>query len=138
MAASALQPLGSRFDRFLYAPVGADRHGGMLSVVSALARLGVDPWDHAAMLARLPMDSAARLLSALLAKLPAGIDEAQDPLPLATHLVSLLPREVDAGKPVPATVGYPEVGLIPRLWPGAVLVVVVVVLALGAARVLEG
>ncbi len=88
-----LQPLGSHFDRFLYAHVGADRHGGLLSVISALARLGVDPWEQAATLARLSVDSAVRELSALLAKLPAIPGESLDPIPLARHLVSLLPHD---------------------------------------------
>jgi hypothetical protein len=89
---TALNPLGVDFDRFLYAQVGEDRHGGLLSVVSALARVGVDPWEQAAMLARLPVDNAVRTLCALLAKLPAGSGQPGDPVALATHLVTLLPR----------------------------------------------
>jgi hypothetical protein len=33
-----------RFDAFLFAPVGEHREGMKVSVLSALARLGVDPW----------------------------------------------------------------------------------------------
>ena len=36
------------FDDFLYAPVGADSNEMPLSVLSALARLNVDPWEEAA------------------------------------------------------------------------------------------
>jgi hypothetical protein len=86
-----LNPLGSTFDRFLYAHVGDDRHGGLLSVISALARAGVDPWEQAAILARLPVDSAARTLSGLLARLPAGPGKPMDPVVLAARLVALLP-----------------------------------------------
>ena len=35
--------IGPEFDEFLCAPIGADRNGTGLSVLSALARLNVDP-----------------------------------------------------------------------------------------------
>ncbi len=44
-------PLGSEFDNFLFAPIGVDKNGMVLSVVSALARLDVDPWEEAEELA---------------------------------------------------------------------------------------
>jgi hypothetical protein len=94
---AALRPLGLNFDRFLYAPVGDDQQGGLLSVVSALARVGVDPWEEAASLARLPFDGAVQALCELLARLPAGRGRPVDPVPLATRLVALLPRR--AGEP---------------------------------------
>ncbi len=91
---TALNPLGSDFDRFLYAGVGDDRNGGLLSVISALARAGVDPWEQASILARLPVDHAARALSALLARLPVGPGGPVDLMALATHLVTLLPKRI--------------------------------------------
>jgi hypothetical protein len=39
--------LGSEFDDFLFAPIGEDRNGMLLSVLSALARLDIDPWQEA-------------------------------------------------------------------------------------------
>ena len=39
--------LRSDFNAFLYASIGEDRADGELSVVSALARLDVDPWQEA-------------------------------------------------------------------------------------------
>ena len=92
MPAAALNPLGKNFDPFLYAQVGDDQQGGLLSVLSALARVGVDPWEQAAALARLPLDAAVRALSALLAKLPAGSGKPADPTGVAVRLVALLPR----------------------------------------------
>jgi hypothetical protein len=88
---TALRPHGVDFDRFLYAEVGEDRQGGLLSVVSALARVGVDPWGEAALLARMPVDNAVRSLCVLLAKLPAGSGQPADSVALATRLVALLP-----------------------------------------------
>lgn len=52
MTHAALAPLiGPEFDKFLCASIGEDRNGTMLSVLSALARLDVDPWQEAADLA---------------------------------------------------------------------------------------
>ena len=89
---TVLNPLGSDFDRFLYAEVGDDQRGGQLSVVSALARSGVDPWDEAARLAAMLTEAAVRTLADLLARLPAGSGQPLDPLSVATRLVTLLPR----------------------------------------------
>jgi hypothetical protein len=44
---TSISPLGSEFDNFLFAPIGNDRNGMVLSVVSALAQLDVDPWQEA-------------------------------------------------------------------------------------------
>ena len=55
MTHAALAPLiGAEFDKFLGAPIGEGRNGTPLSVLSALARLDVDPWQEAASLARMP------------------------------------------------------------------------------------
>ena len=54
MTHAALTPLiGPEFDEFLWASVGEDRNGTGLSVLSALARLDVDPWQEANSLARM-------------------------------------------------------------------------------------
>jgi len=46
--------IGPEFDEFLRAPIGADRNGTSLSVLSALARLNVDPWQEATSLRECP------------------------------------------------------------------------------------
>ena len=60
------------FDDFLYAPIGADRNEMPLSVLSALARLDIDPWEEAAELSELPKDTATQRLASLIARLPGG------------------------------------------------------------------
>ena len=60
------------FDDFLYAPIGADRNEMPLSVLSALARRDVDPWEEAAELSELPKRTASQRLAALIARLPGG------------------------------------------------------------------
>lgn len=102
--ATALKPLGLDFDGFLYAQVGEDGQGAPLSVISALARAGVDPWEEAASLARLPVDAAVQALSALLARLPAGSGNPADPIPVASRLIALLPRGGQQEAPVPRAV----------------------------------
>ncbi len=91
--------VGHEFDRFLYAQIGEEDNGTTLSVLSALARQDVDPWDTARALSVLPREAAVISLVALLDHQPAS----QMPRPTSTataqRLVALLssPRE-----PVPA------------------------------------
>jgi hypothetical protein len=37
--------LGLEFDDFLFVPIGDDRNAVLLSVLSVLARLNLDPWQ---------------------------------------------------------------------------------------------
>jgi hypothetical protein len=83
-------PVASEFDVFLLAPMGEDRDGAPLSVLSALARLNVDPWEEAAALARLPLDAATQKLTSLIAALPVGSSARADPATVAHRLVTLL------------------------------------------------
>ena len=85
-------PLGSEFDDFLFAPIGEDNNGMPLSVVSALARLDVDPWVEASKLARLPGKASVLELASLIAALPDGPSARPDPGATAARLVALLPR----------------------------------------------
>jgi hypothetical protein len=98
MLRPATRPLGNEFDDFLFAPMGEDRNGAPLSVISALARLNIDPWKEAADLARLPLDAAARKLTSLIATLPVGSSALADPGTMAHRLVALL-----RAKPAPHT-----------------------------------
>jgi hypothetical protein len=88
--ARSTAPIASEFDVFLFAPMGEDRNGAPLSVLSALARLNVDPWEEAAALARLPLDAATRKLTSLIAALPVGSSARADPATMAHRLVALL------------------------------------------------
>lgn len=93
MTHAALSPLiGPEFDKFLGASLGEDRNGTTLSVLSALARLDVDPWREATNLARMPREAAAARLTALIEGLS---DEPACAIPSkasATALVALLPK----------------------------------------------
>jgi hypothetical protein len=51
---------GSEFNDFLFAPIGEDRNGMLVSVRSGLARSDVDPWQEAAKLAQLSGEAATK------------------------------------------------------------------------------
>ena len=61
--------LGSEFDPFLSSPLWLDRNEFPLSVMSALARLDLDPWQEAAALAALSKAAAVTRLSSVAAPL---------------------------------------------------------------------
>ena len=72
MTHAALSPLiEPEFDKFLGASISEDRNGPGLSVLSAFARLNVDPWqERQTSLARMPSDAAAARLTELIDALP--------------------------------------------------------------------
>lgn len=53
-----LHPDGSDYDPFLFAEVGEDRTGTTVTVLSALARLDLEPWTEARELSRLGREDA--------------------------------------------------------------------------------
>jgi len=135
MTHAALAPLiGAEFDKFLYAPIGAGRNGTPLSVLSALARLDVDPWQEAASLARMTRDAAAVRLTTLIAALP---DEPTRNIPaktIAADLVALLPKadgfDVRSTSSVIAAVGPRQAQI--RFALGVLAIVAMIALALSA------
>jgi len=90
--AASIFGLGREFDAFLFAPIGEEPNGMSLSVVSALARSNVDPWQEAAKLARLPAKTATQRLASLLGALPGMRSAVIDSGAIAASLIALLPR----------------------------------------------
>ncbi|MCV3274161.1 hypothetical protein [Roseobacter sinensis] len=91
-ASDVLHPDGSDYDAFLFAEVGEDRTGSAVTVLSALARLDLEPWTEARELSRLgPKDAQVRLTMHFLAitDIPALALASES---RAVKLVSLLPR----------------------------------------------
>jgi len=82
----------SEFDPFLYAPVGEERNGMLLSVLSALARLDMDPWQEAATLTKMPAQDATVRLASLLSSLPSDAATLLAPSTVL-RLIALLPKE---------------------------------------------
>jgi hypothetical protein len=88
--------VGSEFNVFLFARVGEDRNNTPLSVLSALARLNLDPWQEAAELAQLPRESATQRLASSIAALADGPPPHLEHGIIAARLIALLPRQSDS------------------------------------------
>jgi hypothetical protein len=102
MSHAALSPLlGREFDPFLFASVGHQQNGMLLSVLSMFARLDVDPWQEAASLARMSKATATARLSALIAALPDAPTAGVPVESVAGDLVALLPRPNVFATPAP-------------------------------------
>lgn len=76
----------------------------VLTALSALARIGVDPWQEAASLTLLPTDVAARRLTTLISGLPSGCWAKSDAGTIAARLIALLPAPKASQPPSPGTV----------------------------------
>ena len=83
---------GSEFHAFLFANIGVERNGMQLSVLSALSRLGVDPWAEAASLSNLPEIAAIRKLTTIIASLPHAPMPPFDLALSSSRLIALLPH----------------------------------------------
>jgi hypothetical protein len=122
--------LGSEFDDFLFAPVGEDRNGMLLSVLSALARSDVDPWQEAAKLAGLSGETATQRLASLIAALPGGPSAHPDPATIAARLIALLPRPASSN--IPPRKALLGAGAVAHLGAIIYMYVILMVFALGA------
>ena len=91
----------SQYNDFLFAAVGEEKVGLPLTVLTALARLGVDPWQEAARLSNLPRETAAKAFALTIAKLPEGDWKASDSDAIAARLVNWLPGR--SASPIPST-----------------------------------
>jgi hypothetical protein len=128
--------LAPEFDNFLFAPIGEERNGMLLSVASALARLNVDPWQEAANLAQLPRTTAARRLASLIAELPDTPSTLLAPGANAARLIAQLPRRIGLTAPsaaVSRNVSIPAVMQSQKFRYAAFVLMVVVLGSLGIA-----
>jgi hypothetical protein len=82
---------GTPFDPFLYATVGEDRNGNAVTVLSTLARLGLEPWEAAAELAGLTRAEAGIRLDGLLARFRDVPALTQHHAAITQRLIELLP-----------------------------------------------
>ena len=89
------------FDNFLFARIEKNSEETPLSVLSVLARLGVDPWEEAARLAQLPRLAAAKRLASMIAAIPGAPSAYLDARTVSDRLISLLPAR-------PAVTGLPR------------------------------
>jgi hypothetical protein len=108
----SFRPLRPDLDKFLFAEVGPEQNGIPLSVVSALTRLGLDPWDEAGRLSSLGKREAIEQLARLIAELPGASRRLPEAREIAGGLVEQLPKH-DSDRPA-----APQIQLrhLPR-WP---------------------
>jgi hypothetical protein len=120
----AFPPLGPEYEPFLYAIVCDEANGEPLTVVSAIARSGADPWQEAARIARLPKAGAFEALTRLIPVRGEAENSA-----IAKRLFSLLPASRE-------NVNF-GLGSLTKQGPAArnPLVTVIVALMLGLALV---
>jgi hypothetical protein len=102
------RPLHSDLDKFLFAMVGDEVDGIPLSVISALARLGLDPREETGRLSSLSNREAVEQLARLIAEVPGSFRPLGEARALADGLVGLLPKH-DPGR-----TSAPQVQIRPR------------------------
>jgi hypothetical protein len=127
---ASFSTLASEFDAFLYAAIGEDRNGMPLSIVSALARMDLDPWHEAAGLAAVSVETATGKLTSLLAALP-PILTGPSPGITAARLIALLPRRLDTNSRSPATKGGIAAATRPPPRMNVILLAIYMILMLG-------
>jgi hypothetical protein len=76
---------------FLFADVGVEKNGMMLSVLSALSRQDIDPWDEAGRLSDLSYERAIERLAHIITAMPGSLWRDGAATTIAARLVALLP-----------------------------------------------
>src|SRR5689334_3210691 len=90
------RPLRPDLDEFLFAAVGDQTNGIPLSVVSALTRLGLDPWEEAGRLSSLSRREAVKQLGRFIAELPGNSPTLGETREIAGSLVDFLPKHASS------------------------------------------
>jgi hypothetical protein len=126
---ASLSVLASQFDNFLFAPIADDQNDTPLSVLSALARLNIDPWKEAAILAQLPREAATQRLASSIGALLDGRSVHSEHRPIAARLIALLPRQGSSNIRSSGTSPDDSETTQSRMWFWMVAVALVVTLA---------
>jgi hypothetical protein len=87
----SFRPLRPDLDKFLFAAFGDEIDGIPLSVISALTRLRLDPWQEAGQLLSLSNREAVEQLARLIAELPGLFRPLHVAREIADRLIQLLP-----------------------------------------------
>jgi hypothetical protein len=91
----------SRYNHFLFAPICEEANGMRLSVLSALARMDVDPWEEATRLVAMPKAIAERTLVSTLDQVLGKCWNRSETEVIAARLVQLLPHRGEGGTIAP-------------------------------------
>jgi hypothetical protein len=133
MTRTSFSALASEFDDFLFAPIGKGRNDVPLSVLSALARLDIDPWQEAAELTRVSREVATQRLASLIAALPdepSDLDSGR----IAARLVVLLPGQPSSKILMRGTL--PDVDDVTKFRAGICMFAVFILITLAAQWIL--
>ena len=125
-ASDVLHPDGSDYDAFLFAELGEDRTGAAVTVLSALARLDLEPWTEARELAHLVREDAQVRLTKhfeSITDIPALALASEG---RAAKLVSLLPKRAPLRVSKPLEAGSNNSPEISISWTTMALIGVVV------------
>jgi hypothetical protein len=107
--------LKSAYNDFLFAPIGEEENGSTLSVLSALTRLELDPWEVAARLAGQSERSSRDALSRLIERISGPRRSPAEAKAIAARLIGLLPKQ-DPAAPINAVAAAVRSrGVSPRL-----------------------
>jgi len=89
--------INSKFNDFLFAPVGEEGNGMTLNVFSAFSRLDIDPWQESARLSDLSKEKAIEAFAPIIARFSDARWALADTRVIATRLVALLPQNETIG-----------------------------------------
>jgi hypothetical protein len=132
--AARIPSIRAEYNDFLYATIGAEANGTSLSVLSAMARMNLDPWREAASLAELPGKAAANRLASLIAALPGRPSAPDESGMTAARLIKLLPQHglLSPALPQPHRLSIPPylLGVIKVLSSRGAIYVVMLLIAL--------
>lgn len=92
----------SGLEAFLFAEIGTELNGSTLTILSALARLGEDPWAQAARWAKGSRAAAIDLLAADIGRMPLPPHALAEARGTAARLLQLLPSPGAAQAPAPS------------------------------------
>ena len=109
----SFRPLRPDLDKFLFAAVGEEIDGIPLSTISALTRLGLDPWQEAGRLSSLPRRDAVEQVARLITEIPGIFRPLGEAREIADRLVGLLPKHDDSRAATPQVQIRPT---LPRPW----------------------
>ncbi len=117
---------------FLHAVVGPELNGSQLTILSMLARLGLDPWDEVTAWTKLSQNAASARLAQCIGRMPLSPQALAGAAPTAARLILLLPSPARVN---PRPAGWPAMPAWMPPWMPAWLPVAVVlgVMALGFA-----
>jgi hypothetical protein len=90
--AQAFPPLSPEYDAFLYTVVCNEKNGMHLTMASAIARSGEDPWKEAARISKLQKEAAFGVLARLIASHDCIEQKSANDQITLDQLFSLLPK----------------------------------------------